>query len=218
MSVARAAQAVALSAGLLAWSNVVLPRSGWGPRRRTLANGALGLGLLAAGRGAGYNWRDLGLGAGDLGKGARWGLVAAGAPTAVIGAATWWNARSRSKQQGWELPPQELAEWVLFAIPVGTVLLEEVAFRSLLDALLRRGGSSLDPRFVGAVVFGLWHVAPARVARDPVLPTVMFTTAAGVVFSLLRHRTGSVAAPAVLHYAVNAVGAVASSRGLGKFA
>lgn len=217
MKPARAAQAVALSAGLLAWSNVVLPRSGWGPRRRTLANGALGLGLLAVGRGAGYTWRDLGLGAGELGRSARWGLVAAGAPTAVIGAATWWSVRSTMERRGRQLAPRELAEWVLFAIPVGTVLLEEVAFRSVLDALLGRGGSSVDPRFAGAVVFGLWHVAPARVASDPVLPTVMFTTAAGVVFSLLRHRTGSVVAPAVLHYAVNAVGAVASSRGVGKF-
>jgi membrane protease YdiL (CAAX protease family) len=79
-----------------------------------------------------------------------------------------------------------------------------------------------------AVLFGLWHVLPAldllrtnealrgdssawRTFRT-VLGTVVFTTLAGLVFGELRHRTGSLLAPVLLHWATNGLGVLASAR------
>jgi membrane protease YdiL (CAAX protease family) len=44
-----------------------------------------------------------------------------------------------------------------------------------------------------------------------VLGTVLFTAAAGVVFCELRRRSGSLLAPAGLHWAVNGLSVLASA-------
>ncbi|WP_176224972.1 CPBP family intramembrane glutamic endopeptidase [Rhodococcus sp. 1168] len=93
----------------------------------------------------------------------------------------------------------DLAEWILFRIPFGTVVCEELVFRSVFDAV----SPTLSPMF-----FGLWHIHPARTAGDSVVGTVIGTAAAGVVFSFLRRRSGSVLAPALMHLSVNVSGAV----------
>jgi membrane protease YdiL (CAAX protease family) len=216
----------ALSAGLLAWNNAVLPRRRWDSRRRAAANGLLGLALLGAARAGGLSWDELGLERRSAGRGLRCGAAAATLPAAAIAAATAWRSAhlpstrvpsagmSGAQVAGGRMSGRALAEWTLFAIPVGTVLCEELAFRAVLDGLLARTGDQ-RAALLGAAVFGLWHVRPARGSGDPVLLTVMFTTGAGLLFTWLRRASGSVLAPAVLHYAVNAMGAIASSRGLG---
>jgi membrane protease YdiL (CAAX protease family) len=45
---------------------------------------------------------------------------------------------------------------------------------------------------------------------DPVLPTVALTAVAGWVFAALAARSGSLAAPLLVHLAVNEAGAVAA--------
>jgi membrane protease YdiL (CAAX protease family) len=45
-----------------------------------------------------------------------------------------------------------------------------------------------------------------------VLGTVAFTTVAGVVFSGLRHASGSLVAPAGVHWATNGLGVLAAAR------
>jgi uncharacterized protein len=78
-------------------------------------------------------------------------------------------------------------------------------------------------------LFGLWHVLPSlglstsneaisgtvgggRSAQTTtVLATVAFTTLSGVVFCELRRRSGSVLAPAGLHWATNALSVLASA-------
>ena len=75
---------------------------------------------------------------------------------------------------------------VLVAIPFGTVVLEELAFRGTLLGLLRRRLSA--PWAIGAmsVPFGLWHVkgvlhnATGGIAIGTVVGTVIATTVAGV--------------------------------------
>ncbi|MBO3747068.1 CPBP family intramembrane metalloprotease [Streptosporangiaceae bacterium NEAU-GS5] len=118
-----------------------------------------------------------------------------------------------------------LAEEALVQVPLGTVLLEEVAFRGVLPALLAR---SLGPRTAvatSAAMFGLWHVLPAfDMARaNPALSgaggrtgstrlvvgTVAGTAAAGLLFHELRRR-GGLLAPALLHVATNSLGFVAA--------
>ncbi len=54
-----------------------------------------------------------------------------------------------------------LLEEVLVQVPVGTVLLEEVAFRGVLPALLGRSMRSSTAAAVSSALFGLWHVLPA---------------------------------------------------------
>jgi membrane protease YdiL (CAAX protease family) len=80
-----------------------------------------------------------------------------------------------------------------------------------------------------AALFGLWHVLPSLRLNDTnravagrlggrsgqvsaVLGSVATTFAAGLVFSWLRDRSGSLAAPIVTHAAVNGAGHVAAWR------
>ena len=80
-----------------------------------------------------------------------------------------------------------------------------------------------------SVLFGLWHVLPSLgLASDnaaigdtvgtgrsaqliSVVGTVVFTGLSGVVFCELRRRSGSLLAPAGLHWATNAIGVLASA-------
>jgi membrane protease YdiL (CAAX protease family) len=108
-------------------------------------------------------------------------------------------------------------------IPIGTVAWEEVAFRGVLQAALRRVMPRGAAVTVTSVVFGVWHVRPTagalrvnglagdrRRATAGVLAGVAVTTAAGAFLSWLRERSGRVAAPALLHLAANSGGLVAA--------
>jgi membrane protease YdiL (CAAX protease family) len=70
-------------------------------------------------------------------------------------------------------------------------------------------------------VFGVWHIRPTAAAlrvnglagdrgqaRARVAAGVAASAAAGVLFSWLRARSGSLAAPVLLHLATNCVGLV----------
>jgi membrane protease YdiL (CAAX protease family) len=109
------------------------------------------------------------------------------------------------------------------------VLLEEVAFRGVLWGLLRRARGTVTATVASSLLFGLWHVLPSlglasanaavggvvgsgRPAQAvTVLATMAFTAAAGVVFCELRRRSGSLLAPAGLHWAVNGLSVLASA-------
>lgn len=168
----------------------MLPAAGLGARGRAVANASFAVAVAAV---SGSNAERLGLR--NAASGLKWGAAAAAIPvlgSAVVAAVPALRRRVRPSED-------DLAEWVLFRIPVGTVLTEELLFRGVLDA----ASPALSPVF-----FGLWHIRPARTAGDSVAGTVAATTVAGVVFSWLRARSGSVLAPAALHYALNASGAV----------
>lgn len=186
-----------LGAVTTAWSTVVLPALDLTDRRRAVVNAGFGMGLASA---SGCTTVDLGLA--RWRSGLRWGLGAAAVP--VVGAAV--VASIPALAQRVRPSDDDLAEWVLLRIPLGTVVAEELVFRSVFDAV----SPTLSPIF-----FGLWHIHPARAAGDSVLGTVVGTALAGGVFSWLRRRSGSVLAPALLHYAVNASGAVLAARRAG---
>lgn len=122
------------------------------------------------------------------------------------------------------LDGRQLAYQVLVRIPVGTVVWEEIAFRGVLQAALRRVMPSPWAGATGAAVFGLWHVRPTagalainglasgRRARVLAVTGVVAGMAgAGAVLSVLRERSGSLAAPVVLHLATNCLGPMASA-------
>ena len=97
-------------------------------------------------------------------------------------------------------------------------------FRSALEGILARSRSPLQAALISAPLFGAWHVLPAldRLHSNPglssvhrggikrraavVAGTVVFTAAASLGLSWLRRRSGSVVAPILVHYGINAGG------------
>jgi membrane protease YdiL (CAAX protease family) len=117
----------------------------------------------------------------------------------------------------------------LVLIPIGTVLVEELAFRGVLWGLLREVKGTTTATIVSSALFGVWHVLPSlglsanneaitgtvgtgRSAQTTtVLATVLFTALSGVVFCEVRRRSGSILASAGLHWATNGLAVLASS-------
>ncbi len=177
------------------WSNVLLPRLALGIRSRTAANAAFATTYSLAFDGH-PNWLSR--------RGARWGAGAGAIVLAGYAAALAIPPlRTRITTFTDRAPEVPLTEWVLLHIPVGTVYSEELIFRATLDPLLAPAGNWLGP-----LTFGLWHIHPARATGDNVLASIAATTAAGLIFSCLRRHTDSTTAPALLHLALNAGGAL----------
>ena len=103
---------------------------------------------------------------------------------------------------------------VFVEIPLGTVLLEELAFRGTLLGLLRTRWSTPVAIAVSSGIFGLWHVAgvvddssgdAVGSVAAAVIGTVVATTAAGIGFAWLRVRSDSLLAPMLAHVATNSL-------------
>ncbi len=198
--VVRAGISIAALGLPLLWSNVMLPRMALGLRARTVANAgfATAYGLAFDAR---PNWRSA--------RGLRWGAGAAAVVTAGYAAAVAIPPlRRRLAEFADRAPEVPLAEWVTIHIPLGTVYTEELIFRATLDPLL---DTTVGPagKWLTATTFGLWHIAPARAAGDSVPASVAATATGGLILSWLRRRADSATAPALLHLALNAGGAVA---------
>jgi membrane protease YdiL (CAAX protease family) len=124
----------------------------------------------------------------------------------------------------YHLPAGSAVLTALVVIPLGTVLVEEIAFRGVLAGLLRHHHGWWWATGTSSVLFGLWHILPSSSlnrhnrAAGAILGTgadgqvavivgaVAFTALAGVVLCELRRRSGSLLASAGLHWASNAVG------------
>ncbi|MGW6726367.1 CPBP family intramembrane glutamic endopeptidase [Nocardia sp. NPDC055029] len=182
------------------WSNRLLPALDLRLRGRTVANIVFAAGYTAV-FGGRPNWLSA--------RGFRWGAGGAALVFAGYGAALAVPALRRLPLEVAErVPEASHLEWIALHIPVGTVLAEEAVFRGTLDPLLDEIAEPRVAAAVGALDFGLCHIRPARVTGESVPGTVALTTLAGLVFSALRRHTGSVTAPALLHLAINAGGAL----------
>ncbi|MGP4000467.1 lysostaphin resistance A-like protein [Streptomyces sp. 8N706] len=182
--------------------------------------------LLLIARRSGLTWADLGLGAAAARRGLRWGLVLAAAVLAVylVGLAVPVTREAFLDERAANLSPGELVFRVLVRVPLGTVLLEEIAFRGVLWALVERRRGHVWATAVSSVLFGLWHVVPARgltssnAAAEAAFGTgstgvalsvtaaVAGTALVGVLFCELRRRSGSLIPPVALHCALNSAG------------
>jgi membrane protease YdiL (CAAX protease family) len=205
--------ALAVLVALLASANVVrstLVPSGW----HLAFNVGIGLAALALGLLAGLGRADLGLARRDLPAGVRLGAVAFVAVSAVVVVAGFAGLLTDDRA---DVSGGEVLVRALVVIPLGTVLVEELAFRGVLHGLLVRATSTLGVYVAGSLLFGLWHVVPAwrgggvdtdvvalgRVAL--VAGTFAATSLAGVGFVWLRARSASLVAPALAHLATNSV-------------
>jgi membrane protease YdiL (CAAX protease family) len=223
----RPALALTLTLVVLAASNVVanllLPSGGYVPWNLAVAATLVGIARRIGGRDA----ADLGLARHQLGSGLRWGAAIGGAIAAVILlAALIPVTRSWFEDDAGRTGIGGLALAVLVTIPLGTVVMEEVAFRGCLPALLdlRPGWATRRSDLAGAALFGLWHVLPSLELGDrnetmgsrlggqwgPVAVAVLATSVAGFALAWLRRRSDSVVAPMLAHYALNAAATIAA--------
>ncbi len=115
---------------------------------------------------------------------------------------------------------------VTIRIPLGTVLLEEVAFRGALPAVFAKRMSTFRAVVYSSGLFGLWHVLPSLNLADvnPVFEgllgtglvgqlggvaiAVVGTFLLGMWLCFLRYRSGSILAPIIVHVASNTGGYV----------
>jgi uncharacterized protein len=180
--------------------------------------------LIAFARASGLSWAQLGLSRERLRSGGLWGLGS----IAVVGGVYLVGlmlpmTRSFFLDARYHLAPSDALTTAFVIIPIGTILLEEVAFRSVLWGMLHRHMTAWKALLVSSSLFGLWHVLPAlgdvgRGGLGGVVPpgpaatamvgggTVLFTAVGGVVAGELRRRSGSVLASAGMHWATNALG------------
>ena len=182
-----------------------------------------GAALLVWARLDGLSWPELGLGRDRLGAGCRWGLgaIAVVAGVYVVGVLQ-PSIRPAFQDVRYNLPLGDALRSAFVVIPFGTVLFEELAFRSVLWGMLARHLRPWQVLVTTSGLFGFWHVIPALhvggtnrgvsdvagVAGNAVVVagTVALTTIGGLVFGELRRRSGSVLASAGAHWATNALG------------
>jgi uncharacterized protein len=182
------------------------------------------LAVLVAVRVGGCGARDLGLAREHLGRGLRYGGAAAAVLAVVlaVGVALPATRDLFADRRVDQHSVMLLLYHTLVRIPLGTVVLEETLFRGVLLGLPLRRWSPRAAVAFSSVLFGLWHLLPARDVSgfNPVMATaaqgtlrqvllivlaVAATALAGVVFCWLRLRARSLAAPAVLHLAGNSL-------------
>jgi membrane protease YdiL (CAAX protease family) len=217
--------AAAAAMVLAAYNNLVGVQP-WHRRWYPVINACAAATALAAATTSGLTAADLGLHPDRLRPGLRLGSAAAAAVVAAFALAALTPATRPvlDDQRVAGLDRQQLAYQVLLRIPVGTVAWEEIAFRGVLQAALRRVLAEPAATAVASTVFGVWHIRPAaealavnrltasRGARIAAVTAVAAgTAAAGALLSVLREGSGSLAAPVLAHLAANCTAPLASA-------
>src|SRR3954468_21540134 len=182
-----------------------------------------GAALVAWARLDGLSWSMLGLGRDRLGAGCRWGLAAIGLVTGVYVVGVLLPLTRPAFPEGrYHLPLPDALRTAFLVIPLGTVFLEELAFRSVLWGMLARHQRPWQVLVTTSVLFGFWHVLPSlhvgatnRGVSDAVggagnaalvVGTVALTTVGGLVFGEVRRRSGRGLRGPGAHWATNALG------------
>ena len=211
---------LAASAVLLAWNaaiNRAVPAPAYVPANLAVA----GLSVLAASRRQ-VSAADLGLGRDQLARGLLAGLAATVpvAAAVALGATAPATRRFFLDERGSTGGAGYALYHTLVRIPLGTAVAEETLFRGSLLGLLLQRHSRARAAAVSSVLFGLWHILPtldtlrlnaagSGVRDDPVrtavavAASVAVTAVAGLGFSWLRFRADSLAAPTIVHAALN---------------
>lgn len=177
----------------------------------------------------GMRWSELGLSLRHMPRGLAYGAAATAAVAAVVTAGCLIPATSPFflSERYSDLRMAVFSALVL--IPLMTVLPEEFAFRGVLQGALERTFGTTGVFVVGSLAFGLWHVTSSlgltagNAGLADLLGTglagqvagiglaVAATSVAGAGFIWIRRRSSSLLAPIGLHWAFNAVGALAAA-------
>lgn len=185
--------------------------------------------LLGLGRSRGLGWAELGLSPRQWRRGS---LYALGAVALVVGVVAIAIALPLTRQfflsnRYATVSGALIASMVV--IPLQTVIPEELAFRGVLHGTLERVWGARGVFAAGSLLFGFWHIASSlglttgnaglsgilgggvlgQVAG--IAGAVVATAVAGVVFTWLRRRSGSLLAPIALHWSLNGIGALAAA-------
>lgn len=181
--------------------------------------------MVAVAQGSALTADELGLGRGTRARGLRWGAVAA-AVVVLVCAVVLLVPALRDRVAPSERTWAGVAVQVLVVVPLLTVIPEELAFRGVTLALLRRYAGMRVATLVSSALFGLWHVLPAlgggpanetvagALGQGPaglaarVAGTVVVTFLAGLLLCALRAGSDSLLAPVGLHWAANGAGIV----------
>jgi CAAX protease family protein len=186
--------------------------------------------VTAFARRRGITWAELGLARSTWGRGAAYGLAVIGLVVVVVAlaAAIPWT-RTAFTDDRYDFGIGHGLVVALIYIPLRTVIAEELVFRGVLLAALRRLYVTRVAVIVSSILFGLWHVVSSlNLAQDNeavasplgsgslgqlvgVVGSVVVTTVAGLLFCWLRLRSGSLLASIAAHWAVNGVGVLASA-------
>jgi membrane protease YdiL (CAAX protease family) len=186
--------------------------------------GASILAVVVAQRG-GATLDDLGLGARHVRRSLLVGLLIGGAIAAVVLASLAVpGLRDIFVDDRYaNLGAAALAYQALVRIPLGTALGEELLFRSVALGVALPRWSVRIAITASSALFGLWHIIPSLESHASnsvatgipvpllVVATVGITGLAGAAFAGLRLWTGHVAAPVIVHAALNASALVAAT-------
>ena len=207
------------------------------PAASTWVGATASLVLVAHARRRGLSWAQLGMSRDRVRSGGLWGLgtIAAVGAVYLVGVLV-PRTRPAFLDSRHDVALPEALSTAFVGIPLGTVLREEVAFRSVLPGLLARHTGAAKAHALSSALFGLWHVRPslhfasargmgsargpgseataggqggkptARTTVPVVLGTVAFTAVGGAVAAQLRRRSDSVLASAGMHWATNGLG------------
>lgn len=183
--------------------------------------------LLAVAWLAGLSWASLGLsfGGGAQTRGLIWSAVLFGVVALgyAIAAALPWTRSGFADARTQNMTVVGMLYHSFLRIPVGTALMEEVAFRGVLLAALMGVVSPIWAVVISSVLFGFWHVLPALEFHEASSTTdklgsglkgklitvsaqVGGTAIAGIGFCIVRLWSGSLLPAITLHASLNALG------------
>lgn len=165
--------------------------------------------------------KDVGLSKDTLGKGMRVSLVIIGM-TLVGSILAYMISPDAFLDERYRQSIGQALIASLVILPIRTVILEELLFRGLLWGMLAKQKTELFATLVSSLLFGLWHILPSRNIGDKafsgveltisepfVIVGIVFATfLAGVAFSELRRRTGSLLPAVAAHWAINGAGII----------
>lgn len=121
--------------------------------------------------------------------------------------------------------PNRVAYETAVRIPLSTALSEEILFRGVLLGILLSYNGTIISVGICSLTFGLWHIFPGldrlRMQKSTLystrgattifaVTTILATALAGIFFCWLRILAGSIIAPWLTHWSINASAMLAS--------
>ncbi len=218
---------VALVVVVLAWANLIAHFTT--PWAGVVTVPVVAVGLVAWLRINGLDWAELGLGRDHWKSGAAYALGAMALVVTVIAVTVLLPLTRPMFMNNHSATTSGAVVASMIIIPLQTVVPEELAFRGVLHGALNRAWGFRGVAVAGSLLFGLWHIATSLGLTSSnvgftrlfgggvagmlagVTLAVIATAVAGLVFSWLRRRSGSLIAPIALHWSLNGLGALAAA-------